>query len=175
MDSLILLSNAISSGAGAFFGAMAAYLLACRQENQHRIAVYLSSLLMIHEQIFPLYSLFSKIPPERVKEIEGEKSVIFDLPFPNFSLTPQQIQLLFELSPDKKMPSALMQMQNFLNVCAQRLVVDGANILPIEEIKEYERQLKSMLLSLEVQYEQQSKSDFPLKCAVPHTPLQMKQ
>lgn len=172
MDWMNLILAAISSGAGAFAGAFAAYLLACRKDEQHKINDYLTLLLMIHENLEPLYSLFSDIPPESVEEIDGEKIVAFDLPFPSLNFTPQQMQTLFEVSPDKDMPSALIHLQNFLNARSQRLKRDGVNILPLEEIRGYERQLKGMLLSVQVQYEQQAKSDFPLDGVIPHTPPQ---
>ena len=175
MEYLNLLANIFSSGAGAFAGGLAAYLWACRKDKQLKIENYLSLLLLINEQLDPLYKLFSDIPPEVIKEVDGEKSVVLDIPLPSLTLTAQQTQMLFEISPDKQMPSALIQMQNFLNAQAERLTVDGVIILPLEDVEHYAWQLKGMLLSVQVQYEQQTKSDFPLNGAIPHTFLQTKQ
>lgn len=175
MDYLNLLANIFSSGAGAFAGGLAAYLWACRKDKQIKTENYLSLLLMINEQLAPLYQLFSNVSPEIVKEVDGEKMVVFDIPLPSLNLTAQQTQMLFEISPDKKMPSALIQMQNFLNSQTARLTVDGVITLPLEEIKHYAWQLKGMLLSVQVQYEQQTKNDFPLDGAIQHTFLQTKQ
>ena len=128
MDCATLISNALSAGAGAFAGALTAYFLACRQQNQHEISEYLSLLLMIHEQLDAIYKIFSDIPPESVKEVDGEKIVEFTMPFPIFALTPQQMQTLMKIAPDKQMPSALIQFSNFLKMHSVRLLKGDVNI-----------------------------------------------
>ena len=75
MDFLTLLSNAISAGAGAFFGALAAYVLACRQEKKRDISSYLSLLLFIYDQLDAVYTILKDIPPELVKEVDDKKQL----------------------------------------------------------------------------------------------------
>ena len=140
MDCVTLISNALSAGAGAFAGALAAYFLACRQQNQYEINEYLSLLLMIYEQLDAVYKIFANIPPESVKEVDGEKIVEFAMPFPEFALTPQQMQTLMKIAPDKQMPSALIQFGNFLKMHSVRVSKGGVNI-----------------------YEQQTNAAFPLE------------
>lgn len=163
MDCVTLMSNALSAGAGAFAGALAAYFLACRQQNQHEISEYLSLLLMIHEQLDAIYKIFSDIPPESVKEVDGEKIVEFTMLFPNFALTPQQMQTLMKVAPDKQMPATLIQFQLFLKTHSQRVAKDGVNIFPLEYVNQQARQLKFMLMSVRVQYEQQTNAAFPIE------------
>ncbi|MBQ9487859.1 MAG: hypothetical protein IJU91_08705 [Selenomonadaceae bacterium] len=163
MDCLTLLSNAFSAGAGAFAGALAAYFLACRQDKRRAIADYVTLLLLIYEHLDAVYKLLSNIPTDSVKEVNGEKVVVFTMPFPQFALTPQQLQTLMEVSPDKQMPAALIQFKNFLTVHSQRIAKDGVNLLPLEYVRLQERQLKFMLLSVRVQYEQQTNDAFPLE------------
>lgn len=163
MDCVALLSNAISAGAGAFFGALAAYFLACRRDKRRAIADYLVLLLIIHEHLDAVYKIFSDIPQDSIKEIDGEKVVVFTMPFPKFAFTPQQMQTLMEVAPDKQMPAALIQFNHFLTMHSQRILKDGINALPLELVRQQEKQLKFMLLSVRVQYEQQSKDVFPLE------------
>ena len=163
MDYLALISNAFSAGAGAFAGALAAYFLACRQDKRRAIASYINLLLIIYEHLDAVYKLLSNIPPDSIKEIDGEKVVAFTTPFPQFALTSQQFQTLMEVSPDKQMPAALIQFNNFLKTHAQRVAKNGVNLLPLELIQRQEKQLKFMLLSVRVQYEQQTNNAFPLE------------
>lgn len=163
MDMLSLLSNALSAGSGAFAGALAAYFLACRKEREHARAEYLSLLLMIYEQIGSIYILLQDIPPQAVKEVEGKKFVVFDMPFPEFVLTPQQLQMLFKIAPDKQMPSALFQFQQFLKGKSRRIVKEGVTLTPLDDVQRQAEQLKFMRLSLRVQYEQETNDAFPLE------------
>ena len=162
MDFFTLLSNIISSGVGAFAGGLAAYYWACHRDEKLKIAEYLNLLLIIHEELSALYSLLSNIPPDKIEEIDGEKIVAFDLPFPKLNISSQQIQTLMEVAYDKDMPAALIQLQKFLSARTYRLSHDGVNILPVSEIEQYVWQLKGMLLSIRVQYEQETKNVFPL-------------
>ena len=163
MDYLTLMSNTFSAGAGAFAGALAAYFLACHQDKRRAIADYLNLLLIVHEHLDAVYKIFTNIPPESIKEIDGEKMVIFTMPFPKFALTSQQFQTLMNVSQDKQMPAALIQFNNFLTVHAQRISKDGVNLLPLQLVQQQENQLKFMLLSVRVQYEQQTNDAFPLE------------
>ena len=157
MDCVTLMSNALSAGA------LAAYFLACRQQNQQEINEYLSLLLMIYEQLDAVYKIVADIPPESVKEIDGEKVVEFAMPFPEFALTPQQMQTLMKIAPDKQMPSALIQFSNFLKMHSVRVSKGGVNIFPLEYVNQQARQLKFMLMSVRVQYEQQTNAAFPIE------------
>ena len=161
MDMLSLLSNAFSAGAGAFAGALAAYFLACRQERERERAEYLSLILITYEQLESVYNLMRDIPPESVKEVDGKKFAVFDMPFPDFVLTSQQLQTLFKVAPDKQMPSTLFHFQQFLKGQSRRTIKDGFSLMPLSDAQLYERQLKFMLTSLRVQYEQETNAAFP--------------
>ena len=163
MDFLTLLSNAISAGAGAFFGALAAYVLACRQEKKRDISSYLSLLLFIYDQLDAVYTILKDIPPELVKEVDDKKIVEFTMPLPKFTMTPQQFQRLMEVAPDKQMPSALIQFSHFLDMQARRVAKYGVSVHEMKDIQLQARQLKLMLMSVRVQYEQQTNAAFPLE------------
>ena len=163
MDFLTLLSNAISAGAGAFFGALAAYVLACRQEKKRDISSYLSLLLFIYDQLDAVYTILKDIPPELVKEVDGRKTVEFTMPLPKFTMTAQQFQRLMEVAPDKQMPSALIQFSHFLDMQAQRVTKYGVSVHEMKDIQLQARQLKFMLMSVRVKYEQQTNAAFPLE------------
>lgn len=163
MDFVALLSNAFSAGSGAFAGALAAYFLACRQEKKQEITEYLSLLLLIHEHLDAVYQIVINIPPESVKEVEGEKVVEFPMTFPEFALTSDQMQTLMKVAPDKQMPSALIQFSNFLKMHSRRVEKDGVNILSLEYVNQQAQQLKFMIKSVRVQYEQQTNDAFPLE------------
>jgi hypothetical protein len=120
-------------------------------------------LLLIYEHLDAVYKIVANIPPESVKEVEGEKVVQFTIPFPEFALTSNQMQTLMKVAPDKQMPSALIQFSNFLKMHSRRVAKDGVNILPLAYVKQQERQLKFMILSVRVQYEQQTNDVFPLE------------
>gem|GEM_PF-2559777 len=161
MDCVTLLSNMFSSGAGAFAGGLAAYYWSCKRDKQREKADYLNLLLLIYSDLDSLQSLFAKIPDDHIKEVDGEKAVIFDLPFPDFSLTTQQMQTFLEVSPDKQMTFGLIGMKQFLDAHARRIEVDGVNILPLDWIHQQEKQLRQMILSIRVQWEQETNSEFP--------------
>lgn len=162
MDYVALLSNAFSAGAGAFAGALAAYFLALRQEKNWEISEYLSLLLLIHEHLDAVYKVIVEIPPKSIKEVNGEKVVALSMPFPEFSLTPNQMQMLMKVAPDKQMPAALIHFSNFLKTHSSKIAKDGVNILPLEYVNHQAWQLKFMLTSVRVQYEQQTNDAFPI-------------
>jgi len=161
MDCVTLLSNAFCSGAGAFAGGLAAYYFAVRKDKQRQIADYLNLLLLIYSELDSLHSLFKNIPDSYIKEIDGEKVVAFDMPFPEFSLSSQQMLTLLDVSPDKQMVFGLIGMKHFLETHAQRVMTDGVNVLSLNWIRQQEKQLSQILLSLRVQYEQETNSEFP--------------
>ena len=161
MDFVTLLSNAFCSGAGALVGGLAAYYWACRRDNQRKTSDYLSLLLMIYSDLDAIYSIFAKIPQEYIKDIDGQKVVAFDIPFPSLNLSPQQLQILLEVSPDKQMSLGLIAMQHFLTNHAQRIASDGVNVLTLDLVKQMEKQLKFMLASARNQYEQETNGEFP--------------
>ena len=163
MDCLTLLSNAFSSGAGAFAGALAAYFLACRRDKDRETSDYVALLLLIHEHLDAVYQLLRHIPSEAIKEINREKVVTFTMPLPEFAITPSQMQILMEVAPDKQMPSALIQFNHFLKMHSQRVAKDGVNIYSLAYVHQQVKQLKFMLLSVRVQYEQQTNAAFPLE------------
>ena len=161
MDFITLLSNAFCSDSGAFAGGLAAYYWACKRDKQSQTADYLSLLLLIYSDLDAIHDLFVDIPENHIKEIDGEKVVVLDMPFPKVNLTSQQLQTFLNVSPDKQMSLGLITMQHFLNAHAQRIKTDGVNILPLDLAQKMEWQLKGMLLSARVQYEQETNSEFP--------------
>ena len=161
MEYISLLSNVFSSGAGAFAGGLAAYFFAVRKDKQREKADYLNLLLLIYSDLDTLHSLFKKIPDDQIKEIDGEKVVIFDMPLPDFSITPQQIQTFLEVSPDKQMIFGLLGMKQFLTAHARRIELNGVNILPLVWVRQQEKQLNQMILSVSIQWEQETNSEFP--------------
>ena len=161
MDWLTLFSNMFSSGAGAFAGGLAAYLWSCKLDKKKRTAEYLNLLLLIYSDLDSFYHLFDHIPENQIKEIDGEKVVVFDLPFPALHLTPNQFQVFLDVAPDKQMIFGLIGLKHFLETHAQRIDRDGVNILPLALLQKMVNHLKGMLLSARVQYEQETKSDFP--------------
>ena len=161
MDCVTLLSNMFSSGAGAFAGGLAAYLWSCRRDKQKQTAEYLNLLLLIYSDLDSIYHLFANIPETYIKEIDGEKVAVLDMPFPTLHLTSQQIQIFLDVAPDKQMIFGLIGLQHFLETHAQRIERDGVNSLPVTLIQSMQKHLEVMLLSARVQYEQETKSDFP--------------
>ena len=156
------LSSASAAGLGAFCGALGAYFLACRKEDARRKNDYLCLLLVIHEHLESLYTILADVPADSIKEIDGVKVVAFDMPLPDLDISSAQMQTLFELAPDKQMPSALIKVQHFLKAHSRRVAASGANVLPLEFVRQQARQLQFMLLSVRVQYEQATKAEFPL-------------
>lgn len=161
MDCVTLLSNMFSSGAGAFAGGLAAYLMTCRRDKQKQTAEYLNLLLIIYSDLDSIHHLFANIPENYIKEIDGEKVVVLDMLFPELHITSQQIQIFLDVAPDKQMIFGLIGMQHFLETHARRIECDGVNILPVGLVEKMKKQLEIMLLSARVQYEQETKSDFP--------------
>ena len=172
MDYVSLLSNAISAGAGAFAGALVAYFLACRKEKKRKVTSYLSLLLFIYDQLDAVYSILKNIPSELVKEIDGKKIVEFKMPLPKLALTPQQMQTLIEVAPDKQMPSTLIHFSHFIDMQARRVAKYGVSLHEMADIQLQARQLKFMLMSVRVQYEQQTNAAFPLESSEPSQKLQ---
>ena len=156
------LVSATAAGFGAFAGAITAYFLALRKKRALRKEQYLCLLLLIHEQLEPLYLIFSDIPESLIKESDGVKLVTFDIPLPDFPLTSEQIQMLMEVSPDKQMPSTLIQVQHFLKSHSRKVSLHGSDTLSLEFILQQARQLEFMLLSVRTQYEQAANESFPL-------------
>ena len=137
-----LIVGAFAAGFGAFAGAMTAYLLACRKEKLRQKQEYLGLL---------------------IGESAGEKIVTFDLPLPDFPLNTEQMLTLMEVATDKQMPSALIHLRHFLQSHSRRVERDGVNVLSLQWVQQQATQLKFMLLSVRVQYEQVSNDTFPLE------------
>lgn len=156
------LSSALAAGIGAFAGAMSAYFLSLHKEKDLKKKQYLCLLMLIHEQLDSLHSVFSNVPEELIRESDGGKVILFDLPLPEISITAEQMQLLFEVSPDKQMPSTLIQAQHFLKAHAHKVNLYGINYLSLEFVQQQVRQLEFMLLSVRTQYEQATNDAFPL-------------
>ena len=161
MDYFTLLSNMFSSGAGAFAGGFAAYLWACRRDKQKRTSEYLNFLLLLYSDLDTIFHLFRNIPDTLIKEIDGQKVVVLDMSFPSLHFSPQHLLTFLEVSPDKQMIFGLIAFQHFLDNHSQRVATDGVNILPLVWIRQQTKQLEQMLLSARLQYEQETKSDFP--------------
>lgn len=175
MDFVSLFSTAFCSGAGAFAGGLVAYFFAVRKDNQKRTADYLNLLLLIYSELDSLHSVFATIPADHLKVIDDEKVVVFDLPFPSFNLDSQQLLTLLDVAPDKQMSFGLIGMKHFLQVHSQRVDSNGFNILPLALVNQMEKQLAGMLLSVRVQFEQESNSEFPFYELPPSTSSQTKQ
>lgn len=156
------LLNALATGCGAFLGAVGAYYLACRKEKDRQKNEYLCLLLIVHEHLDSLCKLFADIPAESIREIDGQKVVLFDMPFPDLAISTEQMQTLMEVAPDKQMPAALIQLQHFLKSHSRRVSKSGSNTLPLALVQQQANQLQFMLLSVRVQYEQATSAVFPL-------------
>ena len=156
------LPSASATGVGAFVGALGAYYLACRKENERRKTEYLCLLLIVYEQLEALYTTLADIPDAAIKEVNGVRIVEFDLPLPYVDISSEQIQTLMEVAPDKQMPSALIHLQQFLKANAKRVEKSGADVLKMDSVNQYVRQLQFMLLSTRTQYEQATGDVFPL-------------
>lgn len=157
-----LLASALAAGFGAFAGAMTAYFLACRRDRLRQKQEYLCLLLVVHEHLESLYTLFADVPDEIISESDGKKIVTFDLPLPDLPISTEQTLTLMEVSPDKDMPASLIKLQHFLQSHSRRVAKDGLNVLPLSWIQQQAKQLKFMLLSVRVQYEQATNAAFPL-------------
>ena len=96
-----LINNAVSAGFGAFAGAWVAWLMSARAEKQRNREKYVSLPIILHDDLETIYNLFSEIPDDCVKEIEGNKLIEFDMPLPEFSLSKEQIYQIAALAPDK--------------------------------------------------------------------------
>ena len=175
MDCLTLLSNMFSSGAGAFAGGLAAYYFSIRKDKQKQTAEYLNLLLLIYSDLDSIYHLFANIPENYIKEINGEKVVALDLPFPELHLTSRQILTFLNVSPDKQLTFGLIGLMHFLDTHAQRVITDGVNILSLDWIRQQEKQLSQILFSIRVQYEQETISEFPFYEITLNELLQKKQ
>lgn len=156
------LTSAFSTGVGAFVGALGAYLLACRKENNRKKTEYLCLLLIVYDHLEALCTTFTDALDAGIKEINGERVVEFDLPLPELDITNEQIQTLMEVAPDKQMPSTLIHLQHFLKSNAKRVAKDGSQVLSLDSVNHYVHQLQFMLLSVRTQYEQAANGVFPL-------------
>ena len=87
----------------------------------------------------------------------------FTMPLPNLEITSHQMKRLIEVSPDKQMPSTLFHLKSFIDTQRWRVIKCGKSFHELEDIRQYSRQLKFMLMSVRVQYEQQTNADFPLE------------
>ena len=134
----------------------------CRKEDERRKDEYLALLLLVYEHLESLFTTFSDAAELSVKEVDGQKVVVFDLPLPELPLSPEQLQSLMQLAPDKQMPSTLIKVQHFLNAHARRVKSSGANVLSLEFVENQVAQLRFMLLSVRTQYEQAANAAFPL-------------
>ena len=161
------LLSASAAGFGAFFGALGAYWLACRKEDARRKEQYLSLLLVVYENLDLLYKGLTDFSAADVFESDGTNYVIVDTLLPNPEINSEQMQTLFEISPDKQMPSTLIHVQNFIKSHSQRMTNFGSDVLPIEFVERQARQLQFMLLSVRVQYEQAANAAFPLDETMP--------
>ena len=156
------LASASAAGFGAFFGALGAYWLACRKEDARRKAQYHCLLLLVYERLELLYKGLTAFTDADVVESASVKTVTLDTPFPSLGITSEQMQTLFEVSPDKQMPSTLLHVENFVKSHQQRFDKQGYDVLPVEFITHQARQLQLMLLSVRVQFEQSANVTFPL-------------
>ena len=156
------LASASAAGIGAFCGALGAYFLARRNEDARKKGEYLCLLLVVYEDLELLYKAFTNFDETDIIEQDGEPHVVFDTPLPSISLTSEQMQSLFALSPDLQMPSTLIHVQNFLKEHAQRVAKQGSDVLPLGFVQRQVRQLEYMLLSVETQYKQATNAEFPL-------------
>lgn len=156
------LASASAAGFGAFFGALGAYFLACRKEDARRKAEYHCLLLLTYERLELLHEGLTNFTNADIVEVDGVKSVVFDTSLPSLEITPEQMQTLFEVSPDKQMPSTLIHVQNFIQSHNQSIIKSGSEQLPLEFVQQQVRQLQFMLLSVRTQYEQSTKETFPL-------------
>jgi len=172
MDCVTFIANALSAGFGACAGAMVAYVFADNSDKKRKREKYLTLLLYIHENLAVLYEFFLNIPENQIKEIDGQKVVAFDIPLPELSITPEQMTDIFEVSHDKDMPASLTHLQQFLKSNSRRTSSDGFSILTVDYIQQCLSQLKGMLISVRVQYRQETNDDIPL-ADVTNTPLQM--
>lgn len=154
--------SATAAGVGAFCGALGAYYLTCRKEDEKRKSEYLCLLLVVYSHLKSLHSLLADLPESAAKEIDGVQVFEFDLPFPTLEISTEQMQTLMEVSPDKQMPSALIALQHFLKTHSLRVAKSGKNILPAGYVSKQAKQLQFMLLSCRTQYEQAAKDAFPL-------------
>ena len=156
------LVSASAAGVGAFCGALGAYFLACHKEELRRKAEYHCLLLLVYERLELLYKELTGFDDTNIVESDGSRQVLFDTSLPSLEITPEQMQTLFEVSPDQQMPSTLIHVQNFLNSHRQRMAKHGSDPLPFEFVRQQARQLQFMLLSVRTQYEQSAKKAFPL-------------
>ena len=109
-----------------------------------------------------LYKGLKDFSDADIIESAGVKYVVFDVPFPKLDISPEQMQTLFEVAPDRQMPSTLIHVQNFLKSHHQRMIKFGSDPLPIKFVQRQVRQLQFMLLSVRTQYEQSANAAFPL-------------
>ena len=156
------LASASAAGIGAFFGALGAYALACRKDDARRKAEYHCLLLLVYERLELLHIRLADFVEANVTELDGEKFVVFDTPLPDLEINSEQMQTLFEISPDCQMPSTLIRVQSFLTAHHQRMAKYGSDPLSLEFVQQRARQLQFMLLSVRTQYEQSANDAFPL-------------
>ena len=156
-----LINNAVSAGFGAFAGAWVAWLMSARAEKQRNREKYVSLLIILHDDLETIYNLFSEIPKDCVKEIEGNKLIEFDMPLPEFNLSKEQMYQIAMLSPDKDIPITVNAMQKFLFSHNARIAKDGKNILSLQFLEAACKELAGEILSVEVQYKQETGEEFP--------------
>lgn len=157
------LLSALATGCGAFFGAIGAYYLAWRKDKERQKNEYLCLLLLVYAHLESLYKLLSALPADTIREADGVKVVEFDIPLPIFPISAEQMQTLMEVAPDKQMPAALIKLQHFLQSHSHRVSKSGAIVLPLAFVQRQVNQLRFMLLSVRVQYEQTANAvAFPL-------------
>ena len=156
-----LINNAVSAGFGAFAGAWGAWLMSARAEKQRNREKYANLLIILHDDLETIYNRISKASSDCVKEVEGNKFVEFDMPFPEFSLSKEQIYQIAALAPDKDIPVTLLKMQKFLFSHNSRIAKDGKNMLSLQFLQAACEELAGELLSVEVQYKQETGEEFP--------------
>ena len=149
---------------------MGAYFLAYHKEAARKKWKYLCLLLVVYEDLELLYKSFVDFDKTDIIEQGGEPHVVFDTPFSGISLTAEQVQSLFELSPDLQMLSTLIHVQNFLKNHRHRVTKYGSDVLPLAFVRQQVRQLEYMLLSVKTQFKQVSNAEFPLDTATHMSP-----
>ena len=163
-----LVLNALTAGTGAFFGALGAYWLAWRKEQERQKQEFLCLLLLVYDKLELLLKGFTDFVVTDIFKSADVPYVRFDMPLPNLEISSEQLQTLMKLSPDKDMASTLIHVQGFIRSHRQRVAQFGSDPLPLQFIEQQVKQLKFMLLSVRTQYEQTANETFPLDESV-HT------
>lgn len=138
---------------GAVCGSYAAYRLSERRLNGREHDDYLALLIILHEHLAYL-RCWLEAPQGKAADTGA---MVFSKPLVGPWITPDQIQRLMEVSPDKDMPRTLIQILYFWKNAEIGIAGGDSFCMPEEKWQDIMKKMKFELASLRTQYQQERK------------------